>query len=68
MISYDKQLNLLSAVFHMELLWCMVLCELNPKRLKKTTKTAEVANCVEPDEVAHNEPPHLGLHCLHCSL
>ena len=27
-------------------------------------KIAEFANIVDPDEVAHNEPPHLGLHCL----
>ena len=23
---------------------------------------------VDPDEVAHNEPPHLDLHCLHIQL
>ena len=23
-----------------------------------------IANSVDPDEVAHNEPPHLDLHCL----
>ena len=28
------------------------------------TKTAEFANSVDPDQVAHNEPPHLDLHCL----
>ena len=28
------------------------------------TKLVEFANSVEPDEVAHNEPPHLDLHCL----
>ena len=32
------------------------------------TKIAEFANCVDLDEVAHNEPPHLDLHCLLCSL
>ena len=26
------------------------------------------ANSVDPDEVAHNEPPHLDLHCLPSSL
>ena len=26
---------------------------------------AEFANSVDLDEVAHNEPPHLDLHCLH---
>ena len=28
------------------------------------TKIAEFANNVDLDEVAHNEPPHLDLHCL----
>ena len=31
-------------------------------------KKAEFANKVDPDEVAHSEPPHLDLHCLPCSL
>ena len=26
-------------------------------------KIVEFTNCVDPDEVAHDEPPHLGLHC-----
>ena len=29
---------------------------------------AEFANSVDLDEVAHNEPPHLALHCLPSSL
>ena len=28
------------------------------------TKTAEFANSIDVDEVAHHEPPHLDLHCL----
>ena len=28
------------------------------------TKKAELANSVDFDEVAHNEPSHLNLHCL----
>ena len=32
------------------------------------TKIAEFANGVDLDEVAHIEPPHLDLHCLHSSL
>ena len=28
------------------------------------TKIAEFVNRVDLDEVAHNEPPHLDLHCL----
>ena len=31
------------------------------------TKTAEFANSVDLDEVAHNEPPHLDLLSLHSS-
>ena len=31
-------------------------------------KIAEFANSVDLDEVAHNEPPHLDLHCLPCCL
>ena len=27
-------------------------------------KVTEFATTVDPDEVAHNEPPHLDLHCL----
>ena len=32
------------------------------------TKTAEVANTVDLDEVAHDEPPHLELHYLPSSF
>ena len=31
---------------------------------KPKMKIAKFANCVDPDEVAHYEPPHLDLHCL----
>ena len=31
-------------------------------------KIVEFANSVDSDEVAHNEPPHLDLHCLSSSL
>ena len=31
-------------------------------------KIVELANCVDPDEAAHNELPHLVLHCLLSSL
>ena len=30
--------------------------------------TVEIANSLDLDEVAHNEPPHLDLQCLHSSL
>ena len=32
------------------------------------TTVAEFANNLDPDEVAHNEPPHMDLHCLPSSL
>ena len=32
------------------------------------TKIAEFANSVDPDEVVHDEPPHLHLHCFPYSL
>ena len=31
-------------------------------------KKVEIANRVDPDEVAQHEPPHLDLHCLPSSL
>ena len=31
-------------------------------------KIAEIVNSVDLDEVAHDEPPHLDLHCLPSSL
>ena len=36
--------------------------------LSTTDKKAEFANSVDLGEVAHNEPPHLDLHCLPSSL
>ena len=38
------------------------------KCMISVTKIAEFANSVDLDEVAHNEPPHLDLHCLPSSL
>ena len=32
------------------------------------TTIAEFANSVDLDDVAHDEPPHLDLYCLHSSL
>ena len=37
-----------------------------PKKKKK--ENSETSNNVNPDEVAHNEPPHLDLHYLPSSL
>ena len=34
----------------------------------KTKKIIQFSNSVDPDEVAHNEPPHLTLHCFFSSL
>ena len=31
-------------------------------------KIDELANKLDPEEAAHNEPPYLDLHCLHFSL
>ena len=36
--------------------------------LSTETKIAEYANSVDLGEVAHDEPPHLELHCLPPSL
>ena len=33
-------------------------------RLSTETNVAEIANSADPDEVAHNEPHHLDLHCV----
>ena len=30
----------------------------------RQTKTDTCANSVDPDEMAHNEPSHLDLHCM----
>ena len=32
--------------------------------LAQQTKTCTFANRIDPDEMAHNEPSHLDLHCL----
>ena len=32
------------------------------------TKIAEIANSVDLDDLAHDEPPHLDLHCLPSGL
>ena len=47
----------------------MALNEISGLTLKvPETKIAEFANSVDLDKVAHNEPPHLELHCLPSSL
>ena len=42
-------------------------CPLNSFKYQRQ-KIAELANSVDLDEVAHNEPPHLDIHCLLPSL
>ena len=34
----------------------------------KHIRVAEFANSIDLDEVVHNEPPHLDLHCLPFNL
>ena len=48
-------------------LWEIDICKFKTL-LQPETKIAEFANSVDLDEVAHNEPPHLDLHCLPSSL
>ena len=40
----------------------------NPQSTENKKKTTAFANSIDPDEVAHNEPPHLDLHCFPCNL
>ena len=41
---------------------CLTYRKLAMKASKK--KIVELANSIYPDEVAHDEPPHLDLYCL----
>ena len=54
----DRRLHVLSIL----LLFLLVTPVLTLKAPQ--TKIAEFANSVDPNEVAHYEPPHLNLHCL----
>ena len=56
------------AIFHGAIYNVIVMASV-PRLLMLTLKVpekkrAEFANRVDLDEVAHNEPPHLDLHCL----
>ena len=42
--------------------------DLTHKVTKMNIHVADLVNSAEPDDVAHNEPPHLGPHCLPSSL
>ena len=41
-----------------------VVSNLPPYSRRNELLIFEIANSVDLDEVAHNEPPHLDLHCL----
>ena len=45
----------------------VILPDFQPLKRQKM-KMVESANSVDPDEVAHNEPPYLVLHCLPSSF
>ena len=38
------------------------------KSTQETIHVAEFSDSIDSDEVAHDEPPHLDLHCLPCIL
>ena len=44
------------------------LSKLNSLSTETKTHVAEFVSSVDLDEVAHDEPPHLDLHCLPSSL
>ena len=48
--------------------WNIVAVTLKPVSEKADENTAEFANSVDFDEVAHKEPTHLDLRCLPSSL
>ena len=52
-------------MYMMGTLKCFIL---DLKTLSTKTKIAEFANSINLDEMAHNESPHLDLHCLSSSL
>ena len=57
-----------SAAEQLLLLTPSVTFKFDSKCTLTETKIAEFANSVDLDEMAHNEPPHLDLHCLPSSL
>ena len=60
-----------SAILHNELTGETSVCGILNDSLVHTVpemQIAEFANNVDLDEVAHNDPPHLDLHCLPASL
>ena len=60
----------------LEILECKRVLGIKAVKLEKShltlslpgTKTAEFANSIDLDEMAHNEPPHQNLHCSPASL
>ena len=55
-----------AAVMPAVVLWIGKICINNDKVPK--LKTLVFATRVDQDEAAHNEPPHLDLHCLPINL
>ena len=60
---------LYAMIYKTATIWSIKIAMFSINYLKTTeTKIAEFANSVDFDDVAHNEPPHLVLHCMSSSL
>ena len=63
-----KHKNMIQISMFIIAVWSVPLLSAHNSASNKSTvpetKIAEFANSVDLDEVAHNEPPHLVLHCL----
>ena len=44
------------------------LCRVATHKKRQIMKIVECVNSIDQDEAAHNEPPHLDLHCLSFNL
>ena len=58
----------LGIIFYIFFLNKNISCDLSSDLQVPEKKIAKFANSIVIDEVAHNEPPHLDLHCLPSSL
>ena len=65
---YFPQRHLVNIVMRIETKTTMTVAYIVNSLTTRETKLAEFANSVDLNEVAHNEPLHLDLHCLPCSL
>ena len=54
----------ISSLTYQSLFFSPIMRDVDLTLYLPVTKIAEFANSVDLDEVAHNEPPHLDLHCL----